>query len=97
MSSYPVDTIAGPDDWKKRQAIREKALQARLKSLPQDNIIVKSIKEDKKEENDYEVKDSQWEVVSKLYHESRDLFMEGDKSFKEVVKGLSEALSSLRK
>lgn len=93
---YPSEP-ASESDWKKKREAREKALQARLSKLPQDNVIVKSIKDDKKEENDYEKKDMEWEVISKLYCESRDLFMEGDKSFKEVVKGLADALSSLSK
>lgn len=96
MMDHPVEAMT-EDTWKKKREAREKALQARLKSLPQDNIIVKSIKEDKNEENDYEKKDAEWEVVQKLYHESRDLFMEGDKSFKEVIKGLQTALASLSK
>lgn len=93
---HPMEATS-EGSWKKKREAREKALQARLKSLPQDNLIVKSIKNDKQEENDYEKKDSEWEVVSKLYCESRDLFMEGNKSFKEVTQGLSTALSSLSK
>lgn len=90
-----ADTVS-VGDWEKKRVQREKALQERLKKLPQ-NVLVKDILNEKSEQNDMEKKDQEWEVVSKLFHEAREMYMDDEKPFKDVTKYLGEAISALSK
>lgn len=83
-------------DWKKQQAAHEKAMQSRLKKLPK-NALVEEVLEEKQEQKVREEMWKEWEIVDKLVCEARDMFMDDDKSFKDVTKYLGEAISGLSK
>jgi hypothetical protein len=81
--------------WEERMKKREKALQKRLESLPKDNPLVKSALEEKEEMKDRNDKEEKWEVVNRLQSEAYCMYFDEDKSFKETVKALAEALQAL--
>ena len=39
----------------------------------------------------------EWEIVDKLVHEARCMYMEDEKPFKDVVSFLGEAITALKK
>lgn len=88
--------VISSGDWEKKRKLHEKAMQERLKKLPQ-NVLVKDIINEKSEEMDREKKYQEWEIVQKLTREACDMYMEDEKPFKEVVKYLGEAISGLAK
>lgn len=83
-------------DWKKDRERKQKALMSRLSKLPQ-NELVKEIKEEKEEQEINKKKWDEWEIVDKLVCEAREMYMEDDKQFKDVVSYLGEAISGLKK
>lgn len=94
--SMIYDQPMSDTDWKKERERKQKALEARLKKLPQ-NELVREIKEEKQEHEMEQKKWEEWEIVDKLVHEARCMYMEDEKPFKDVVSFLGEAITALKK
>ena len=92
---HVIDEPLSIEEAEKRRKKRRKALKKRLKSLPQDNPIVKAALDQKDEINKRDDKHDKWEIVENLQFTAYNEFFDEGMSFKEAVNGLGEALKAL--
>ena len=94
MPMHSVEPVSGAD-FEKEIKQRKEALKRRLKSLPQDNPIVKAALEEKEGLEDRKDKQDKWEVVENLQFTAYNEYFDEDMDFKTAVKSLAEALRAL--
>lgn len=84
------EMIASDNEWKKKQALRQKFAQLIADKLPNNSVAQEmSPAEEDKEKSNYD----QWDVVDSLVNAAREVFMEGDADFASSIKDLCEALN----
>lgn len=89
---FDVEISEGPSEFKKQREAVDKKLQAASKKS--DSKVLKRVAKEVENKDNSDVREKT-KLAEMLFHESLDMFRDGEMTFKEFTNDLNEALKAV--